>query len=111
MEQKFNNEVLGISAEIAIAETFDVGISDNYRMRGDEKIINLLKKDIFCIFTKENIPFPSKHVAEGQNSIDFILKNKKTLSVKTSCSSKNWTTFIKNLFFSYERRVSWYSRI
>lgn len=84
MEQKFNNELIGISAEIAIAETFDVGISDNYRMRGDEKIINLLKKDIFCIFTKENIPFPSKHVAEGQNSIDFILKNKKTLSVKTN---------------------------
>lgn len=50
MEQKFNNEVIGISAEIAIADIFNVTIDNNYRMRGNTEIINLLKKDISKIF-------------------------------------------------------------
>jgi len=44
MEQKFNNEIFGISAEIAIAEVFNVTVNNNYRIRGNEDIINLLKK-------------------------------------------------------------------
>ena len=84
MEQKFNNEVIGISAEIAIADIFNVTIDNNYRMRGNTEIINLLKKDISKIFSNENIPLPFKHVAEGQNPIDFILNNDETLSVKTN---------------------------
>ena len=42
MEQKFNNEVIGISAEVAIADIFNVTIDNNYRMRGNAEIINLL---------------------------------------------------------------------
>ena len=84
MEQKFNNEVIGISAEIAVADIFNVTIDNNYRMRGSTEIINLLKKDISKIFSNENIPLPFKHVAEGQNPIDFILNNDETLSVKTN---------------------------
>lgn len=84
MEQKFNNEVIGISAEVAIADIFNVTIDNNYRMRGNEEIINLLKKDIAKIFSVENIPLPFKHVAEGQNPVDFILNNNETLSVKTN---------------------------
>jgi len=46
MEQKFNNEVIGISAEIAVADIFNVTIDNNYRMRGSTEIINLLKKKL-----------------------------------------------------------------
>ena len=75
MEQKFNNEVIGISAEIAVADIFNVAIDSIYRTRGNEEIVNLLKKNISKIFSDENIPLPFKHVAEGQNPIDFILNN------------------------------------
>ena len=84
MEQKFNNEVIGISAEIAVADIFNVAIDSIYRTRGNEEIVNLLKKNISKIFSDENIPFPFKHVAEGQNPIDFILENGETLSIKTN---------------------------
>ena len=84
MEQKFNNEVIGISAEIAVADIFNVAIDSIYRTRGNEEIVNLLKKNISKIFSDENIPLPFKHVAEGQNPIDFILNNDETLSVKTN---------------------------
>ena len=84
MEQKFNNEVIGISAEIAVADIFNVAIDSIYRTRGNEEIVNLLKKNISKIFSDENIPLPFRHVAEGQNPIDFILENGETLSVKTN---------------------------
>lgn len=35
-----NNEVVGISAELAIADAFDVYVKLAYRHRGDEKIKN-----------------------------------------------------------------------
>ncbi|WP_339003902.1 hypothetical protein LDK17_00795 [Fusobacterium polymorphum] len=86
MEQKFNNEVIGISAEIAVADTFKVSINENYRKRGENDIVNvlenLLKENITEIFPKGVIPI--EHVAEGGNPIDFKLNNGKTLSVKTN---------------------------
>mgnify|MGYP003090026099 CR=1 FL=1 len=84
MTQKFNNEKIGISAEIAIADTFNIVVDNRYRTRGDKEIITLLQRDILNIFFEENIPIPSKHVAEDQNPIDFILENGETLSVKTN---------------------------
>jgi hypothetical protein len=86
MEQKFNNELIGISAEIAVADTFKVPINENYRKRGENDIVNvlenLLKENITEIFPKGVIPI--EHVAEGGNPIDFKLNNGKTLSVKTN---------------------------
>jgi len=84
MTQKFNNEKIGISAEIAIADAFNIVVDNRYRTRGDKEIITLLQRDILNIFFEENIPIPSKHVAEGQNPVDFILENGETLSVKTN---------------------------
>ena len=84
MTQKFNNEKIGISAEIAIADTFNIVVDNRYRTRGDKEIITLLQRGILNIFFEENIPIPSKHVAEDQNPIDFILENGETLSVKTN---------------------------
>lgn len=79
-----NNEQIGVSAEIAIADIFNVSISDKYRSRGVENITEAIKPIVNDIFTANNIPRPIRHAAENQNVIDFILEGDKTLSVKTN---------------------------
>lgn len=85
MAINLNNEEIGISAEIAIANTFNVSINEAYLHRANMSVINYFKKiNIADIFEKEGIPIPIKHIAEGQNPVDFILMNHKSLSVKTN---------------------------
>lgn len=81
-----NNESFGIAAEVAIAKTFNVKINPVYEARAEESIVELLLKNdsIRKIFSKENIPTPIRHIAEGQNPIDFILLNDSSLSVKSN---------------------------
>lgn len=81
-----NNESFGISAEVAIAKSFGVQINPDYVARSEKSIVDLLMKDdcIKKIFSREGIPAPSKHIAEGQNPVDFELVGGKTLSVKTN---------------------------
>lgn len=79
-----NNEQIGISAEIAIADHFGIPIADLYRRRGVAPIYESISKIVNDIFAKHMLPKPIKHVAEGQNHIDFMLLNNKTLSVKTN---------------------------
>ncbi len=79
-----NNEQIGVSAEISIADIFNISISDNYRNRGVQNVTNTIKPIITNIFQMNSIPLPIRHVAENQNTIDFILENNKTLSVKTN---------------------------
>jgi len=82
----FNNESIGISAEVAIVKSYGLAINPDYEARSEKKIVDkLLNNDnIIKIFEKECIPRPVKHVAEGQNPVDFVLKGNKTLSVKTN---------------------------
>lgn len=79
-----NNEQVGISAEIAIADIFGVEINSAYRVRGVESIIDSIKPIVLDIFSSQDIPRPSKHIAEGSNDTDFLLIDGKTLSVKTN---------------------------
>lgn len=81
-----NNESFGIATEVAIAKTFNVTISSAYEARAEEDIVDLLLKDdsIRKVFIKENIPNPTKHIAEKQNPIDFILSDGSSLSVKSN---------------------------
>lgn len=81
-----NNESFGIAAEVAIAKTFNVKINPVYEARAEESIVELLLKNdsIRKIFSKENIPTPIRHIAEGHNPIDFILLNDASLSVKSN---------------------------
>lgn len=79
-----NNEQIGISAEIAIADKFKVSVSDGYRSRGVVEIIDTISPIINSIFKNYKIPNPVKHVAERQNIVDFVLVNNQTLSVKTN---------------------------
>ncbi len=80
-----NNEEIGISAEVAIANTFKVPISHDYINRADTNATKLISSlDLKEIFLNESIPNPVKHIAEGQNPVDFLLDGDKTLSVKTN---------------------------
>lgn len=79
-----NNEQIGLSTEIAIADTFNVSISEQYRSRGVQDIVDSIKPIITDIFSSNNIKLPVKHAAEKQNIVDFILQDNKTLSVKTN---------------------------
>lgn len=79
-----NNEQIGVSAEIAIADIFNISVSDKYRNRGVQEITDTIKPIIASIFNTNSIPLPIEHVAENQNIIDFKLTNNKTLSVKTN---------------------------
>lgn len=82
-----NNETVGISAEVAIANVFDVDINPEYIDRADEDVVELLEFDLDTIFRKEGIPLPIEHVAEEQNPVDFVLEDGSTLSVKTNKKS------------------------
>lgn len=80
-----NNEEIGISAEVAIAEAFNVPISRNYSVRADQNTTMLISSlNLRKLFSIEAIPNPVKHIAEGQNPVDFLLVGGKTLSVKTN---------------------------
>ena len=86
LKMAVNNESIGISAEVAIAKSFNLDINDEYVYRSEQSIVNLLLKNdnIISIFKKEHIPIPIEHVAEKQNPVDFLLEGNKTLSVKTN---------------------------
>lgn len=79
-----NNEHIGVSAEIAIADIFNISVGDKYRNRGMQGVIDTIKPIVADIFEAENIPLPIKHIAENQSDTDFILEGNKTLSVKTN---------------------------
>ena len=81
-----NNESVGISAEAAIAKSFDISINPDYEERADKTIVDLLMENdnVKRIFKKERIPDPVSHIAEGRSPIDFILTDNKSLSVKTN---------------------------
>ncbi|MCL2312813.1 MAG: hypothetical protein FWC41_10075 [Firmicutes bacterium] len=79
-----NNEQIGISAEVAVADAFHLDVDTDYRMRGDAKTIDVIKKNVPNVFSSYGVPNPLKHVAEKQNPIDFMLVGEKTLSLKTN---------------------------
>lgn len=81
-----NNESIGIAAEVAIAKTYNVKINPEYELRAEPGISEFLLSGDYIrkIFEKENLPVPVQHIAEGQNPVDFILANNKTLSVKSN---------------------------
>lgn len=79
-----NNETIGISAEIAIADYFDVEIDQDYRERGDDAVVDMIYPKVEDIFKNHNIPSPIEHIAEKLNPVDFLLEDDLTLSVKTN---------------------------
>lgn len=81
---KYKTEIIGISAEIAIADYYGLVINDNYRIRGDVDVISQIKKELPSIEEEYEFPRPISHTAENRSANDFLLEGNYTLSVKTS---------------------------
>ncbi|OON98395.1 MAG: hypothetical protein ATN35_05250 [Epulopiscium sp. Nele67-Bin004] len=81
---QINNETIGISAEIVIADIFNISVNDSYRHRGNKVIETSLVSIIKQVFTNEPTLVPIAHIAEDQSPVDFMLSNGKTLSLKTN---------------------------
>ena len=73
-----NNETVGISAELAIADEFGVPVNREYRQRGDENIKRFIQEIVREVFYTEDLPFPVEHIAANQNPVDFILEGNRT---------------------------------
>jgi hypothetical protein len=80
----FKNEVIGVSAELAIADEFGVRVNEKYRRRGDAKVVAAIRPVVRRAFDEDALPAPVEHIAEGQNPVDFKCKNNTTLSVKSN---------------------------
>ena len=110
---RINNETIGISAEVAIADHFNVFVDEFYRSRSNKQIVDLspVVKEAFNLKRSD----PIKLIARDQNPVDFLLADG-TLSVKLTkvarkgCSSERWAqqvihisliliTFMKILLF------------
>ena len=81
---RINNETIGISAEVAIADHFNVFVDELYRSRSNEQIVDSLGPVVKEAFNSEDIPTPLELIARDQNPVDFALAGGKTLSVKTN---------------------------
>jgi hypothetical protein len=84
MLSEFKTEIVGISAEVAIADAYGVTVNEHYRCRADERVVSAIANIVSETFEKYSIPKPTEHVAEKHNPVDFILEAGKTLSVKSN---------------------------
>lgn len=104
-----NNEVLGVSCEIAIADVFNIPVDDEYRNRGNIEI----EKSLYNIIEDEfkKLPKPKKLISAKQNPVDFILQKDCTLSVKSNKNSLGKVApqrvgqASSNTFFSFFKEV------
>lgn len=108
----YNNEEIGVSAEIAIADYFQLAVDPAYRLRGRQAVIESILSVVEPAFRINKIPRPLRHVAAGQNPVDFSLVGGQTLSVKTNqkklgkvapqkvgqASSKTFFLFFSSIF-------------
>jgi hypothetical protein len=91
-----NNETLGATTEFVICKHFNLKIpqSANLIDRADKTLIQPLTKTVISAFNE--LPNPISYVgAEGgsrqgsKSSVDFLLEENKTLSLKTNLSKSN----------------------
>lgn len=85
LQNKINNESIGITAEYIICELSGINFNTSPE-RIDRKDYNMLR-DVGSSALNE-LPKINEHIGHLNNSIDFILADNKTLSVKTN--------FVKN---------------
>jgi hypothetical protein len=82
---RYGTEQVGISAEVAVADLAGVAIADDYRRRGRPELVQHISPALVSVVNR--IPKPTRHIAEDQNPIDFMLEGDKTLSVKSNMKS------------------------
>lgn len=87
---KINNETLGMSAEAAICDLFDLEKPDSFKTRASKYLERQLTPAITKAF--EELPRPIQHSGstpghrgeQSKCSYDFVLEGNKTLSLKTN---------------------------
>jgi hypothetical protein len=84
MLSEFKTEIIGISAEVAIADEFDIQVTENYRYRADRRVVEMTRKVVKDAFEEYQVPQPLVHIAERQNPVDFTIVGGKILSVKSN---------------------------
>jgi hypothetical protein len=84
MLSKFKTEIIGISAEVAIADAFDVPVREEYRRRANDDVVSAILTVVPTVFAVHKIPRPVQHIAEDANDVDFALADGGTLSVKSN---------------------------
>ena len=82
MLTNYGTEQVGISAEVAVADLTGVAVTAHYRSRGRPELVSHISPALVDVVKK--IPKPTRHIAEDQNPIDFMLEGDKTLSVKSN---------------------------
>ena len=108
---EYKTEIIGISTEIGIADYYGVPIDSKYRLRGNDNLIEVVKAAIALLEEDFKFPKPTKHIAEKQNPVDFLLQNQATLSVKTNKSNSNKVAPqiigqpTANTYFNYFERI------
>jgi hypothetical protein len=103
MLSRYGTEQVGVSAEIAIADSAGIPINPAYRERGRPELIKHVMAPISEALS--TIPKPIKHVAEGGGPIDFHLEGARTLSVKTNM--KTSTKFCPQIIGQPSREKFW----
>lgn len=80
---KLNNELHGISAEIAMCNVYGVPVAYGYRNRGDFRLIHKMEPTMLKF--KNNNPDIKviKHVGSEDDRHDFLLEGGQTLSMKS----------------------------
>jgi hypothetical protein len=84
MLSEYKTEIVGISAEVAIADEYGVVVGNDYRSRANSRVVASTRKVVKKAFSDFGIPSPLRHIAEDGNSVDFTLENNLTLSVKSN---------------------------
>lgn len=82
MLANYGTEQVGISTEVAVADLTGVAIAENYRRRGRPELVQHISPALVSVVSR--IPKPTRHIAEDQNPIDFMLEGNMTLSVKSN---------------------------
>lgn len=79
-----NNEIAGISAELALADAFKCAVDDDYRKRGDQEVKDSLQSVIYQAIVDSGCRRPTRHTAMKGSAQDFEIEGGLGLSVKTN---------------------------
>lgn len=90
-----NTETLGMSAEKAICDVFNIYYDEDLVKRSDNALVLELIPIIQDAFNDKNMPKPIKHIGkdkgtrgkQSKSPYDFMLEGNKTLSVKTNLNA------------------------
>lgn len=96
VQVSINNEMPGISVELAVADVANIPVDSSYATRGNSVLVERVHQAVEEVFEQSGCPLVAKHIAEDGNPVDFLLdkinpdtNSPYTLSVKSNFGSLN----------------------